>query len=345
MTAEELGESNLSEKLLEVKDLRVAFNTASGTVNALNGVSFDIMKNESVGIVGESGCGKSVTARAIMRILEKNSVMTGSVTLYSDNGMAEISALPTESEEMRKVRGGKIAMVFQEPMSSLCPVYTVGNQLNEAIRLHRDVDKAQSSEIAIDYLRRVGISRPEKLMNDYPYQLSGGMRQRVVIAMAVSCTPSLLIADEPTTALDVTVSAQILALLRDLQESQDMAVIMINHNLGIVAQSCTRVMVMYLGMVIETASVDELFSNPKHPYTVDLLNSIPRLNLDKGSSLAHIKGHVPDPFNIPKGCTYHTRCKFSKKGLCDAQMPAVSQVDDGHFVQCFKYSEHSKLWE
>jgi peptide/nickel transport system ATP-binding protein len=335
----------MSELLLEVKDLRVAFNTASGTVNALNGVSFDIMKNESVGIVGESGCGKSVTARAIMRILEKNSAMTGSVTLYSDNGVVEISAISSESKKMRQIRGGKIAMVFQEPMSSLCPVYTIGNQLTEAIRLHRNTGKNESREIAIAYLSRVGISRPEKLMNDYPYQLSGGMRQRVVIAMAVSSNPSLLIADEPTTALDVTVSAQILALLQELQQSQDMAVMMINHNLGIVAQSCTRVMVMYLGTIIESASVDELFSNPKHPYTVDLLNSIPKLDLDKGSRLSHIKGHVPDPSNIPKGCPYHTRCSFSKEGLCDKQTPSVNQVNSDHIVQCFKYSEHAKLWE
>jgi peptide/nickel transport system ATP-binding protein len=331
--------------LLEVRDLRVAFNTASGMVKALNGVSFDIMENESVGIVGESGCGKSVTARAIMRILEKNSVMKGSIRLNTGGEVTDISALPNESEEMRKVRGGLIAMIFQEPMSSLCPVYTVGNQINEAIRLHRDVDKKQATEIAIDYLRKVGISRPDKLINEYPYQLSGGMRQRVVIAMAISCNPSLLIADEPTTALDVTVSAQILALLRDLQQSQDMAIMMINHSLGIVAQSCTRVMVMYLGMIIESASVEELFSNPKHPYTVDLLNSIPKLNLSKDSRLAHIKGHVPDPFNIPKGCTYHTRCRFSKKGLCDQQIPDVYQVGDQHFAQCYKYSEHAGLWE
>lgn len=334
-----------SEKLLEVKDLIVRFKTASGTVNALNGVSFDIMKNESVGIVGESGCGKSVTARAIMRILERNSVMKGSIKLYSDNGYTDISTLPAASVEMRKVRGGKIAMVFQEPMSSLCPVYTVGNQIIEAIRLHRDVDKIQAREIAIDYLRRVGISRPEKLMDEYPYQLSGGMRQRVVIAMAVSCNPSLLIADEPTTALDVTVSAQILNLLNDLQQSQNMAVMMINHSLGIVAQSCTRVMVMYLGMIIESATVTELFANPKHPYTIDLLNSIPKLTLSKGSRLAHIKGHVPDPFNIPSGCTYHTRCRFYKKSLCNVQIPVLTEMDTGHYVQCFRYSEHAKLWE
>lgn len=335
----------MSEKLLEVKDLRVAFKTASGTVNALNGVSFDILKNESVGIVGESGCGKSVTARAIMRILEKNSVMEGSIRLYADNELTDISTLSSGSEEMRKVRGGKIAMIFQEPMSALCPVYTIGNQINEAIRLHRDVSKTESSEIAIDYLRRVGISRPEKLMNEYPYQLSGGMRQRVVIAMAVSCNPALLIADEPTTALDVTVSAQILALLNELQQSQNMAVMMINHSLGIVAQSCTRVMVMYLGMIFESASVDELFAHPMHPYTIDLLHSIPKLTLSKGSRLAHIKGHVPDPFNIPTGCSYHTRCRFYKKGLCNERIPPMIEVGTGHYVQCYKYSEHAKLWE
>jgi len=211
--------------------------------------------------------------------------------------------------------------------------------------LHREVTKAQAREIAIGYLSSVGISRPEKLVDEYPYQLSGGMRQRVVIAMAISCNPSLLIADEPTTALDVTVSAQILKLLSNLQESQNMAIMMINHSLGIVAQSCSRVMVMYLGRIIETAPVVELFDNPKHPYTVDLMNSIPRLDLSKDGRLAHIKGHVPDPFNIPSGCTYHPRCKYAKKGICDIEIPASVETSSGHFVQCYKYTDQKCHWE
>lgn len=333
----------MSNKLLEVQNLNVKFKTVNGLVNALNGVTFDIMQNESIGFVGESGCGKSVTARAVMRILEKNSVMEGSIKLHDPSGIIDISGEKNSSDKLRAVRGGKISMIFQEPMSSLCPVYTVGNQIIEAIRLHSDKTKQEAKEIAVEYLASVGISRPAKLIDEYPYQLSGGMRQRVVIAMALSCNPSLLIADEPTTALDVTVSAQILKLLEDLQESRKMSVMMINHNLGIIAQTCSRVFVMYLGRIIETASVAELFDNPKHPYTVDLLNSIPRLDMKKGSKLAHIKGYVPDPLNIPSGCAYHNRCKSYKKGICDSAPPAMTKVGQNHYVVCYKYSEQSMV--
>ncbi|MBQ3078705.1 MAG: ABC transporter ATP-binding protein [Clostridia bacterium] len=324
----------MSEKLLEVRDLSVKFKTVNGLVNALNGVSFDILRNESVGFVGESGCGKSVTARAVMRILEKNSVMTGDVKLFTDNQEIMISAYKQKDDKLRSIRGGKISMIFQEPMSSLCPVYTVGNQLIEAIRLHSDKTKKEAREIAIEYLANVGISRPSKLIDEYPYQLSGGMRQRVVIAMALSCNPELLIADEPTTALDVTVSAQILKLLEELREKHNMSVMMINHNLGVIAQTCSRVFVMYLGRIVEAASVDEIFDHPMHPYTIDLLNSIPRLNMARGGKLARIRGYVPDPLNIPKGCAYHNRCRSCVKGTCDECIPEMVEVRPGHYVAC-----------
>lgn len=333
----------MSENLLEVRDLSVKFKTVNGLVNALNGVSFDIRRNESVGFVGESGCGKSVTARAVMRILEKNSVMAGSVKLNSDGQELMLSEYKAKDARLRNVRGGKISMIFQEPMSSLCPVYTVGNQLIEAIRLHSDKSKAEARETAIEYLTNVGISRPAKLLDEYPYQLSGGMRQRVVIAMALSSNPELLIADEPTTALDVTVSAQILKLLEEMREKQKMSVMMINHNLGVIAQTCDRVFVMYLGRIVEAATVDELFDNPMHPYTIDLLNSIPRLNMEKGSKLARIRGYVPDPLNIPKGCAYHNRCRYCVNGVCTDAVPEMTEVTQGHFVACCRANEGGTL--
>lgn len=325
----------MSELLLEVRDLNVHFKTVNGTVKALNGVDFDIMRNESVGFVGESGCGKSVTARAVLRILEKNSVLNGKITLHSGGQAIALSEYPRNDQKLRSVRGGKISMIFQEPMSSLCPVYTVGNQLVEAIRLHSNKTRAEARETAIEYLASVGISRPAKLIDEYPYQLSGGMRQRVLIAMALSCNPELLIADEPTTALDVTVASQILKLLDDLRVKQKMSIMMINHNLGIIAQTCSRVFVMYLGRIVESATVDELFDHPAHPYTIDLLNSIPRLNMAKGTKLARIKGHVPDPLNIPRGCAYHNRCSNSRQGICTEKVPEMTEVASGHFVACF----------
>lgn len=325
----------MHEELLKVCNLQVKFKTVHGLVNALNGVDFDIHRNESVGFVGESGCGKSVTARAIMRILEKNSVMNGSVSLFSRDGTYELSAYRAKDAKLREIRGGKIAMIFQEPMSSLCPVYTVGNQLMEAIMLHSSREKKEAREIATEYLASVGIPRPSKVIDEYPYQLSGGMRQRIVIAMALSCHPELLIADEPTTALDVTVAAQILKLLETLQAQNHMSVMMINHNLGVIAQTCSRVFIMYLGRIVESAPVDELFDHPVHPYTMDLLNSIPRLNMQKGIRLARIKGYVPDPLNIPPGCAYHNRCQYAQANQCSAQVPEMREVAPGHFAACF----------
>lgn len=325
---------NERKNILEVRDLSVKFHTINGTVNALNGVNFDIGHQEALGFVGESGCGKSVTTRAVMRILEKNSEMSGSIKFYDNDEVIDISSYKSKAPELRKIRGGKISMIFQEPMSSLCPVYTVGNQIAEAIRLHSDLTKKEARELAVKHLASVGISRPEKLVDDYPYQLSGGMRQRVMIAMALSCNPSLLIADEPTTALDVTVSAQILKLLEDLREKNHMSIMMINHNMGIIAETCDRICVMYLGRIIETASGEELFANPQHPYTKDLLGSIPKLSMKKGEKLAHIKGYVPDPLNIPKGCAYHNRCRYCMKGVCDLELPPQMEIAPGHYAAC-----------
>lgn len=326
------------DKLLEVRNLAVGFKTINGYVHALSGVDFDIGKRESVGFVGESGCGKSVTARAIMRILEKNAVLSGSIRLNNGDKTIDITSYKANARELRKIRGGRIAMIFQEPMSALCPVYTVGNQLMEAILLHSNATKIEARERAIEHLASVGISRPAKCVDEYPWELSGGMRQRVVIAMALSCSPDLLIADEPTTALDVTVSAQILRLLEDLQEKSDMAVMMINHNLGVIAQTCSRVNVMYLGRIVESADRETFFSSPAHPYAADLLRSIPKLSMKRGERLAHIRGYVPDPFNIPKGCAYHNRCSRCIKGLCDQFLPSFHEISAGHYVSCHLYT-------
>ena len=325
--------------LLSVKNLCVQFKSSEGLLNVLNGVSFDIARNESVGFVGESGCGKSVTARAIMRILDTNAALGGKILLHSDQAESfDITSYKSTDKKLQKMRGGRIAMIFQEPMSSLCPVYTVGNQIVEAIRLHSHHTKKEARELAIENLSQVGISRPSQIVDSYPHQLSGGMRQRVVIAMALSCQPDLLIADEPTTALDVTISAQIILLLDELQKKMNLSIMMINHNMGVIAKTCSRVFVMYLGRIVESAPVELLFASPKHPYTIDLLGSIPSITMKRSSKLTHIKGHVPDLLNIPPGCTYHNRCSHYEKGICDTTVPEMITIDNAHSVSCHKYS-------
>ena len=334
------------DEILRVENLQVHFHTQEGLVKAVDGASFSVRRGKVLGIVGESGCGKSVTALAILRIIPPPGEIVGGRILYQRqlhgdgpgdaSQIIDLTELPPRGREMRSIRGGEIAMVFQEPMTSLDPVYTVGNQIMEAITLHQKVTKAEAREIAIEMLRRVGMPQPERTVDSYPHQLSGGMRQRVMIAIALSCHPSLLIADEPTTALDVTTEAQILELMQGLQREMGMTIIFITHNLGVVAEMCDEVIVMYLGKVVEHTDVDSLFYDPKHPYTQALLKSIPRLG-ERGKRLEPIKGIVPDPYSIPSGCPFWPRCPDFIPGTCDRQEPEFITVKPGHQVRCHLY--------
>jgi peptide/nickel transport system ATP-binding protein len=350
------------DAVLSVRDLKVEFPTPIGLVRALNGVSFDVPRGKVLGVVGESGCGKSVTARAILQIIERPGRITdGEITLHresaagtsqvlseeSDESAAalvksrdvNITALKADSIEMRALRGKEIAMIFQEPMSSLNPVFTVGAQIEEAILLHQTKDKVEAAKRAVDMLRQVGMPNPEGAANAYPHQLSGGMRQRAMIAMALSCTPTVLIADEPTTALDVTTEAQILELMRQLKDDLGMSIMFITHSMGVVAQLCDEVIVMYLGRVVERASVDEIFYSPKHPYTRSLLRSIPRIGAARKVPLEVIKGSVPDPYSQLAGCPFHPRCPDFMAGTCDTIVPVETVVEGGHSVRCHLYSD------
>jgi oligopeptide/dipeptide ABC transporter ATP-binding protein len=301
----------MAEKILEVKNLQTSFFTEDGEVKAVDNVSFDVFKGKTLGIVGESGCGKSVTSLSIMRLIPNPpGRVVGGHILYKGRDLAKLS-----TEEMRSIRGNEISMIFQEPMTSLNPVFTIGNQIAEAVMLHQKLSSKQAREKSIEMLKLVGIPSPETRIDDYPHQLSGGMRQRVMIAMALSCNPQILIADEPTTALDVTIQAQILDLLRDLQKKVGMAVILITHDLGVVAEMADEVVVMYAGKVVEQGSVQEIFTHPKMPYTRGLLNSIPTLSKDptgkvKKKRLETIPGIVPNMLKLPKGCRFQERCSY-----------------------------------
>ena len=317
------------DKLLEIKDLSLSFETENGSSRAVDGVSFSIAPGETLGVVGESGCGKTVSALAVMRLIQSPGRIDGGQILYKGR---DLLALP--EGEMRKVRGNEISMVFQEPMTSLNPVFTCGNQIREAVLLHQDVNKKQAQERTLEMLHLVGIPDPEGCSRSYPHQLSGGMRQRVMIAMALSCNPSLLIADEPTTALDVTIQAQILDLLRSLQEKLNMAVMMITHDLGVIAETASRVVVMYAGQVVEEASVDDLFYKPSHPYTIGLQQSIPRVG-DRGRPLDVIPGRVPTPAEYPSWCRFADRCRFVED-QCRAGAIDIRAVGSGHTIRCWK---------
>jgi peptide/nickel transport system ATP-binding protein len=342
--------------LLEVEDLKTHFFLDEGTVRAVDGASFSLRRGETLGVVGESGCGKSITARSIMQIVRKPGRIAGGKILWhravtgdSRNVRSEIvdlTSLDPHGNEMRSIRGGEISMVFQEPMSSLSPVHTIGNQIMEVILLHQHLSKAEARQKTILMLDRVGMPQPKRTVDRYPHQLSGGMRQRAMIAMALSCQPDLLIADEPTTALDVTTEAQILSLMRKLQQELGMAILFITHNLGVVAQMTERVIVMYMGRVVEEASVDALFYEPKHPYTQAMLRSIPKMGsktTGDTNRLASIRGTVPDPFNLPKGCPFHPRCKDVIRGVCDAVDPPVFEVGLGHTARCHLYADKSTV--
>ena len=321
--------------LLEVKDLVTEFPTRKGVVRAVNGVSFGVDSGETVALVGESGSGKSVTSLSIMRLLqEPGHVAGGSITFDG----TDLLALP--EKEMQKVRGGKIAMIFQEPMTSLNPVYRVGDQIIEAIQLHSDLDDKDARERAVEMLRMVGIPSPEERVDDYPHEMSGGMRQRVMIAMALSCNPKLLIADEPTTALDVTIQAQILELIYELRQQLNMGVLLITHDLGVVAEVADRVVVMYCGQVVEQSTAEKLFEKPLHPYTLGLLNSIPRLDDDDSRRLYTIRGTVPNPLHLPSGCPFSDRCDKCMP-RCKESMPELKPYPDdpSRSVRCHLYDE------
>ena len=325
--------------LLDVHDLRVRFHSDDGVVPAVNGVSFSLEAGETVALVGESGSGKSVTSLAIMRLTPRSGCEVGGKILFRDGvERSDLLALPVEA--MRAVRGNRISMIFQEPMTSLNPVKTVGEQIAEAILCHRAISRAAALDRAAELLDLVGIPEPRKRLENYPHHMSGGMRQRAMIAMALSCEPALLIADEPTTALDVTVQAQILELLKRLQERTGMAVVFITHNLGVVAEIADRVMVMYAGRIVEQAEVRDLFARPRMPYTRGLLRSVPNLVPGRGRRrFEAVPGNVPDPMHLPKGCSFHPRCQHFLPGLCDAALPALDVTEDGHLARCVRWRE------
>jgi len=322
----------MPEKLLTVKNLKTYFTTDSGTAKAVDGVSFSIDRGETLGLVGESGCGKSVTSLSIMRLIPDppGKIVGGSIKFRGRN----LIDLP--DDEMREVRGNDIAMIFQEPMTSLNPVYTCGFQIDEAVRLHQNLDAEAARAKTVEMLQLVGMPDPEQRANEYPHQLSGGMRQRVMIAMALSCTPDVLIADEPTTALDVTIQAQILELLERLQSELGMAVLMITHDLGVIAEVADRVAIMYAGKIVETASVEQIFEHPRHPYTIGLLESIPKLH-EKTDKLSVIPGTVPDATRFPEGCRFAPRCSRAED-ICRTREPAllaVEQPGEEHAIACW----------
>jgi peptide/nickel transport system ATP-binding protein len=313
-------------------------------VKAVDGVSFDLDPGATLGVVGESGCGKSVTARSILRIVDRpGRIVDGEIHFRrsgpagADGPVVDLARLEANGAEMRSIRGAEIALIFQEPMSSFSPVHSVGNQIVEAIRLHQPVGRREARDRTIEILRRVGVSSPEQRVDQLANQLSGGLRQRAMIAMALSCQPTLLIADEPTTALDVTTQTQILELMRQLQREDGMAIMLITHDLGVVAEMATDVAVMYLGRVVEQAPVDAIFHTPRHPYTRALLRSIPRIRARTRERLTPIAGAVPHPYNRPTGCPFHPRCTDFMAGRCDGQEPSLRPVADRHAVSCFLY--------
>jgi oligopeptide/dipeptide ABC transporter ATP-binding protein len=330
-----------ADLLLDVRNLQTGFALREGYVKAVDGASFSVRRGETIGIVGESGCGKSITARTILRIAgTSDSALAGEILYRKIGGeVVDLLRLPHAGKDIRSIRGAEIAMIFQEPMTAFSPVHTIGNQIIEAIRLHQPLSQDEARAIAIDMLRRVEMSNAERRIDAYPHQLSGGMRQRAMIAMALVCRPQLLLADEPTTALDVTTQAQILALIRQLKTDLGMSVMMITHDLGVVAETAQTVAVMYLGKVVEIADVKALFRDPKHPYTRALLASIPKLGRRAGERLHPVKGMVPSPFNRPRGCPFHTRCPSVMPGICDVAMPRPTAVATGHTVSCFLHGD------
>ncbi len=328
----------MEDLLLQVKDLKTYFYTDDGVVKAVDGIDFTIKKGETLGMVGESGCGKSVSALSILRLVQDppGKIINGEIWFKGED------LLKKKSEKMRKIRGNDISMIFQEPMTSLNPVYTIGEQISEAIILHQKLNKEKALKKTIEMLKLVGIPSPEKRVHEYPHELSGGQRQRAMIAMALSCNPDLLIADEPTTALDVTIEAQILELIKKLKDEIGMAVLMITHDLGVIAEVSDHVVVVYAGKAVEHADVISIFKNPKHPYTIALQESIPQLTDEPGRKLEVIKGNIPDPLALPYGCKFHPRCKFAID-LCKNKEPELEKIGDNHIVRCWMYNKEKAI--
>ena len=319
----------MSEKILDIKDERLSFFTPAGEVKALNGVSFTMNQGDVLGVVGESGSGKSVTAYSVMGLTAYPGKLVGGKVWFNGHEIENM-----KEKDFRKIRGNEVSIIFQDPMTSLNPVYTIGNQIVEVIRLHTDKNKADAWARAKELLELVGINEPEKRLKQYPHELSGGMRQRVMIAMALACNPKIIIADEPTTALDVTIQAQILELMNDLRHKLGMSIIMITHDLGVVAQMCEKIAVMYAGHIVEYGTTDEIFYNPQHEYTKGLINSIPKLNAEEKERLVPIEGQPVDLLNPPAGCPFAPRCKSCMK-VCLNKMPPKTELSDTHYTYCW----------
>lgn len=320
------------DNVLEVRNLQTSFSTDKGEVRAVDGVSFDVPKGKTIGIVGESGSGKSITSLSILRLLAENGKIKGGEIRYKGEDLTKVT-----EKRMRELRGNDISMIFQEPMTSLNPVYTVGQQISESLIAHKGMNKKQAMVRSVELLKLVGIPSPEKRVKAYPFELSGGMRQRVMIAMSLACDPEILIADEPTTALDVTIQAQILELIKELQDRLGMSVIFITHDLGVVAETCDYVAVMYAGQVVEYSDIRTLFKQPKHPYSIGLLNSLPRHDIDQ-EKLVPIKGNVPSPHEMPTGCRFAPRCPAATD-LCRAKLPDLIEDEAGNQIRCWIYSD------
>ena len=331
----------LDSSVLRIENLKTYFFLDEGVLKALDGVDFSIDQKATLGMIGESGCGKSVSAQSILRIVPKpGRLVSGHIFLNrGSDDVLDLTTLDPMGNEIRNIRGKEISMIFQEPMTSLSPLHTIGNQIMEALLLHRTSDKKEAKEIAIEMLDKVGISNAPQRITEYPHQLSGGLRQRAMIAMALSCNPKLLIADEPTTALDVTVQAQILDLMANLQEQFGMSILYITHDLGVIAEIADTVAVMYLGRIVEFTSAVRLFKHPLHPYTNRLLKSIPKLGRKARTKLDVIKGNVPVPLNPAWQCGFYSRCSDAKEGLCDRHVPALVEIEEGHTVRCFLHSD------
>ena len=340
--------TDMHPNLLEITDLRTHFFTEQGVVPAVDGVSLQVKRGGTLGVLGESGCGKSVTGFSILRLVRPPGEIVGGAIRYygreTVNG-EDLTALDARSEELRQLRGAEIAMIFQEPMTSLDPLFTVGNQIMEAILYHQDVSKAEAGKIAVEMLDKVRMPQPADVIKQYPHQLSGGMRQRVMIAMALSCEPQLLIADEPTTALDVTTEAQILELMRELQDELGMAIMFITHDLGVIAEMAEEVAVMYLGKVVEQSDIQSLFADPQHPYTRALMQSIPKIGQKTDGRLEAIRGMVPSPRSIPTGCPFHPRCASFIADVCNVRAPRLQETKRGHSVSCFLYEDGGSVNE